>query len=677
MGSRTIRIASVALLLACGDTDRRDDEGADAGPGDGGAGFSPDPPEPPLPPRIAPCPDGWRDVPDEDDEDGVSACDPWPATGRATCAGDEAHFPGEPGCRPIGSACPAGDFADDLPAANVVHVLAGAADGGDGSRARPFSRIAQGVAAARSGDVVALSRGTFDETVALPGGVTLWGACIAESVVASSVAGTASATVTLFGDGATVRNLRISGERPGLDVNTTGADDAVAESILIDGTVATGVAVFVSAGLVARDLVVRGTRASGGELGYALQATDQARVDLTRAVFEGNQDAGFIVADPGTTLVARDLAVQGTLPRASDRRRGYGMHVFDGGEATLERVAVGANTTAGVAVSGKGARLAATDLVVEDTEEQESDGTGGHGLDVFAGATASVSRVRLSRNHGVGTGAQDSGTLVQMTDAVIEDVRPGTSDPASGMGLHAIAGARVEIERVVLRRNAAFGAGAMGAGSVLVATDVAVRDTAPAAGEGGFGFQVVLGARIEVTRVSAERSAGVALFLEGDGAAALGTDVSLIETLATADSPGGVGIQVIAATIDLDRVSIDGSQLAGILTVGLQADLVFADLAIRGTRVVGEQGGTGIVVIDGAHVGASRFLLSENELCGIQLAGGQMDLSLGEVSHNAIGANIQTPGFDLDRIRRDVAWIDNTRNLDTAQLPVPEPAAEL
>src|SRR5262245_48240963 len=76
----------------------------------------PAPPEAPAPATLTPCPMGWREIapagPDE-----VATCDPWPVGGPLDCPSiDEAHFPGEPGCSRIGTACPAGEWADDLPA---------------------------------------------------------------------------------------------------------------------------------------------------------------------------------------------------------------------------------------------------------------------------------------------------------------------------------------------------------------------------------------------------------------------------------------------------------------------------------------------------------------------------------------------------------------------------------
>ena len=51
-----------------------------------------------------------------------------------------------------------------------------------------------------------------------------------------------------------------------------------------------------------------------------------------------------------------------------------------------------------------------------------------------------------------------------------------------------------------------------------------------------------------------------------------------------------------------------------------------------------------------------------------------MDLHHGEVSGNLIGANVQTEDFELARLQDDVTYADNERDLDTALLPVPDPA---
>src|SRR3990172_8535120 len=152
----------LVLVLGCGDGKKASSSG-DAAPdagNDAAPVFEPTAPEEPALPSFVPCPAGWREVADE--AGSFDTCDPWPTDGPSSCADDEAQFVGGTGCERIGTACPAGDFAEGLPASGVVYVKAGAAAGGDGSLGAPFATIAEGVAAADSGDVIALSKGTFE-----------------------------------------------------------------------------------------------------------------------------------------------------------------------------------------------------------------------------------------------------------------------------------------------------------------------------------------------------------------------------------------------------------------------------------------------------------------------------------------------------------------------------------
>ena len=62
----------------------------------------------------------------------------------------------------------------------------------------------------------------------------------------------------------------------------------------------------------------------------------------------------------------------------------------------------------------------------------------------------------------------------------------------------------------------------------------------------------------------------------------------------------------------------------------------------------------------------------------MQLAlGGTVSLQDGEVSRNPVGANVQTEGFDLSRLQDRVLYVDNGINLDSSQMPVPEPIETL
>ena len=72
-----------------------------------------------------------------DGGDGPAWCEPWPGGAPEDCGADEAHFPGEPGCVRVGSACPAGGLPEGLPSDRPVVYVRAAATGGDGTVASP------------------------------------------------------------------------------------------------------------------------------------------------------------------------------------------------------------------------------------------------------------------------------------------------------------------------------------------------------------------------------------------------------------------------------------------------------------------------------------------------------------------------------------------------------------
>src|SRR5688572_2351805 len=123
--------------------------------------------ERPALPTFTPCPAGWVEVARGE----LAACEPFPEAAQP-CARTEARFPGEASCTRIGDACPASSFPA-LPAheGKTWFVLAGARDG-DGGETRPFATITEALAAAARGDRVVIGRGTYDEALVVPRGLT-------------------------------------------------------------------------------------------------------------------------------------------------------------------------------------------------------------------------------------------------------------------------------------------------------------------------------------------------------------------------------------------------------------------------------------------------------------------------------------------------------------------------
>src|SRR5687767_3202835 len=190
-GVVVVLAAAWLASFGCGDDGGRsggEDAGAaDAGTPTGDVPWLADGVPPVAPPSMGPCPKGWREVVDAT---GVTTCDPWPESGPEDCSGDEAHFPGEPGCARLGSACPTApdEYATDLPAGGTIFFVRAGAIGGDGSRALPYGSISSAIAGAGSDAIIAIAPGEYDEILRLPSGVTLWGACVAGTRLTSSVA---------------------------------------------------------------------------------------------------------------------------------------------------------------------------------------------------------------------------------------------------------------------------------------------------------------------------------------------------------------------------------------------------------------------------------------------------------------------------------------------------------
>ncbi len=87
--------------------------------------------------------------------------------------------------------------------------------------------------------------------------------------------------------------------------------------------------------------------------------------------------------------------------------------------------------------------------------------------------------------------------------------------------------------------------------------------------------------------------------------------------------------------------------------------------------------GYGVAAATGA-VTLRGFEVRDAELCGVFVAfrpdvtgPSSLDLASGVVAGSQIGACVQIDGYDLDRLTRDVDYVDNGSNLDVTSLPVP------
>jgi len=666
---------------ACGG----DDAPPDTGGGEGGADAGPPiaPPEipwldegtPPIaPPNLVPCAEGWRELVEDD----VTLCDPRPASGAADCDPGEAHFVGEPTCRSVSAACPAGDFADGLPTdGSVIYVLAGAAAGGDGSLAAPYDALSQvSWSSVSAGQTVAIGKGTYEGTLALRAGARVVGACTAETILTGLDAPVPTViSVTSAGEPAVVEGLSIRGA-PQRGATVESGRGLRLEGVAIESATELGLlGRDVGTTLTLVDVLVRGTRRTSDRTGSGMQVTRGATMSATRVVLEQNDivglgviaagttvmledvvvretreaadtalgivvqtgaqlDArrllvedtpgmGISIVDPGTSVTLEDAVIRSVGPRR-DGQRGRGIQVVDGASLTASGLVVEQGREAGIVILAPGTIADLADVIIRDQQGREADGESGLAISVEGGAVATIARAVLVRNRSFGLQVLDADTLVTATDLVIADNQSRLGDSLVGRAINVDVGGRLEAARVRLEGNREAGITVGIAESTMTLTDAVIRDTLPEEGTGFFGRGIgaAEGARFVGTRLLVERTLDSAIIASGEGATMRLSDVVIRDTRHHEASGEGAGRGLTAQRgghVEATRIVVEHSQEIGVYVSGATSDLVIVDGDIRATREnpVTLEGGRGIVVQVGAVLDGTRVRVAESREVGV------------------------------------------------------------
>ena len=687
---------------------------------------SPATPQPAAAPSLLPCPPGWLDV-EAGPGDAQRICEPWTAdAGVPTCGVDEARFVDTDACTLVGTPCTADDWASGLPASGVRYVKAGAAAGGTGTRTAPFATVAEAMAGAAPGTVLALSKGTFTEDVRVSPGVVLWGACVGQTLLRGA-GGTA--TVRSGGLGGQLKNLRVTGPTLGVLVNPSG-NQLRLDDVVIDG--ARGVAMLVgnTAAVTGRNVVIRNTEANtAGAGGRGISCEYGGQVTLEHAVFENNRENAVNVINAMGRVSLADAVLRATRPR-TDGVMGRGGTASTGATLELTRTLVEQNTEVAL-LAGSGAALNLTDVLVRDTRNPAGDD--GLGI-VLEGATGTWRRVAVQRSAALAVQLRSASTL-DAQDLVLVDTREDAQG-YDGVGLDVIERSTVALERAHFARHATYALAVND--SVATLTDVRLADTrSPTAlADLGSALQVSRGASVTVTRLELHRSQGVGLLVDGAGSVVQGRDVTATEGQAFRGAPGG-GAALVAqagATVTLGRVRLAGNQSVGVQVQDPGTQVRLEDLAVLDTdsesgagtygramhvqagatvsltraalersrdtglfvneatvtathllvrdvtkractvaETCDDRGGSAVVVVGaGARLTATRFRLETSAQCGLQLAAsGDAALARGAVRGHAIGVCLQVPGFDVAKLQDEVIYESNGRNLDAQDVPLP------
>ncbi|MBM4344956.1 MAG: hypothetical protein FJ100_16430 [Deltaproteobacteria bacterium] len=544
-----------------------------------------------------------------------------------------------PPCVPDPADCGTGPWGPDGPVPGALYVQYGAATGGTGSEAKPFSTIAGAVAAAKVNQLVLIGAGTYAEGVVASKPIALRGKCAAQTRIAPpagkpGVISTANDKVVLW-------RLSIQGGENGVRVQ--GGKLAV-ERVWIDGSKGGGVRIEAkgSTALLRDTWIGHVASNAAGDFGdgVALAPGTGLAVERLRIAHVRN----FGLGAPGAVVQGSDLVVDHVDPTAGGQF-GIGIAAAENAKVTLERVWVHAARDAGVFVgqagAGKGSTWAVRSLRISDSGQAKHP-TRGMGLECTGPATVDVRGARLHDNGATGL-AVLKGCSATLAGAVVWDTR-GTPAGKEGFGAAGQTGGQLRVVASFFAANRGSALLARGQGSQLLADHVVVRDTLPLHDSGNLGMAVTAyeGARA-VVRGAALVGNHMSALVAGQGAQLFAAGVRIHITrpeVATA----GFGHAVFALTGG--RAHLQGSFLsengeATAMVDGPDTLATFAGCRLSNTqlRPDTQRFGMGLAVSGGASAAVVASRLVGHHTAAVQVTGGQATLS-----HCAVLATLAAGG---------------------------------
>lgn len=364
--------------------------------------------------------------------------------------------------------------------------------------------------------------------------------------------------------------------RAGLGIAVQQGAQLTLSASALDGNEAGGILVAEAGVLTATDLAIRDTGNVGGAAASpALEVRVGSTATVTGALIERARGAAVIVAEDGA-LVLDDSLIADTRAALTGDNSGLGASLEGTAHLTLERLLIDHARRAGI-VSRDGARLDASDVVVRDTE-----GSGpralGVGMSLFA-AHSALTRVIIERSRVLGLGVSGDGATLEATDLVVRDTQGDATDGYYGRGLEANLGAQVTADRVLLERNREVSAFLFDPGTRAQLSNLVVRDslaeecrTPCPLGGLGHGATVLSGATLDLAGFVITRSTllGVQVGLGGHFTATHGEI-----------STGPIGLNIQEPTFDV------GTALSGVAFRGLERSVDSTLLPIPDTGLSG------------------------------------------------------------------------------------------
>lgn len=590
----------------------------------------------------AACPEGWLDVPSlaegsggESLSEGLARhthCEPPPPPER--CASGTIALPGSATCQPIGSLCPA--EADRWPDEATLRSLAPGFDGpilyaaadaeadGAGTRENPRPLSSATLRAAENG-IVALAIGDYASAIRLDRSIALVGACVAGTTLTAATASDSTGIVDIASSApVALTNLALTGDRPGVTVQPGASLPHDLSSLAIVGARTAGIAVSGPQDVRIRNLTIEGTRAATSRsFGRGLTLTDGATVNATNLALRGNRDIALSLDGVGTALTADRLLITDTIERLTDGTFGRAIDLRGGASATLTAAALRNNREVAIAADGADTSLVATDLFVGATRARARDGVAGRGLELTAGADATITRATFETHLDLSLSLDGLGTRANLNEVVVRDTRGATLTGANGYGASVTGGATLAANALIVSSSHGAGLLASGLRTRLTLTNGFIVATAPDSAGSGNGIAVESGAVADLHRSLLAGNTEAALFATGPGSRVEFDDLTITATRSNpSDGRAGLGLWLQdGSALVGDRLLLRGNRFAGLYATGMATTVTASQLVVANTRPqTGDgRGGMGLFLNDGATATLGSMLLRGNHEVGLLL----------------------------------------------------------
>ena len=349
-----------------------------------------------------------------------------------------------------------------------------------------------------------------------------------------------------------------------------------------------------------QEVLVDGTEArlSDGGGGWGVAALQGGKLSLKRLRLVANREVSLLVRDTGSTADVFDLAVEMTRPRQKDLGFGWGIAVQTGGQLSLQRGRVTGSRDAGILINGTQGEVHVTiaDLTVSDTLGQASDGDFGRGVDVVGAAQVHMEGIWLHKNRDHGLHLSGEGASATGGDLLIDDTQATAATGAFGRGLGLANGASARLSRVRLSGNRGAGL-RLGGGSQAAFSDLLIDGTQVSGGNDlGLAIEVSDGSQLVLrsARLSDNRHIGLAAHDAGSRVRA--TDLLIDNT--QPDLVSGYFGRGVQATDGAD-VALVGARVLSSRDTGMtnwKGNLHVTGVLVEGTRPRQSDGRAGVGV---------------------------------------------------------------------------------